>query len=126
MQHSLRKRTKSLVRFVLSVMIGIIVLSPSYAQFTVSGKVVTSEDQSPLPGVNILLKGTTNGTITDSNGEYSIGINSGDDILVFSFVGFNIQEVPVSGRSVIDIILTSDARQLSEVVVTALGIKRED
>jgi TonB-dependent SusC/RagA subfamily outer membrane receptor len=126
MQHSLRKRATSILKLVLSVITLVTVISTASAQFTVTGKVVTSEDQSPLPGVNIILKGTTNGTITDSDGAYSININSGDDVLVFSFVGFNIQEVPVSGRSVIDIVLASDARQLSEVVVTALGIKRED
>lgn len=97
-----------------------------FAQFPVSGKVVASEDNSPLPGVNIVVKGTSNGTITDSNGHYTIDVASQDAILVFSFVGFHAQEEQVAGRTTLDITLVSDARQLSEVVVTALGIKRED
>lgn len=98
----------------------------TYAQFSVSGTVISSDDKSPLPGVNIIVKGTNAGTITDSNGNYAIDAGSQDAVLVFSFVGFHAQESPVSGKTTIDIILTSDARQLSEVVVTALGIKRED
>jgi TonB-linked SusC/RagA family outer membrane protein len=101
-------------------------ISKAHAQFTVSGKVITAEDQSPLPGVNILVKGTSTGTITDVNGNYTINASSQDDVLIFSFVGYNAHEVLLAGRSTLDITLTSDARQLSEVVVTALGIKRED
>ncbi|MBA4055445.1 MAG: SusC/RagA family TonB-linked outer membrane protein, partial [Marivirga sp.] len=95
-------------------------------QFSVSGKIVTSEDMSPLPGVNIIIKGTTTGSITDVNGEYKISTNSPDDVIVVSFVGYRQQEIAISGRNVIDITLRSDARQLSEVVVTALGIRREE
>lgn len=97
----------------------------SYAQLTVTGKVTSGEDGLPLPGVNILLKGTAIGTISDSNGDYVINVTSSQDVLVFSFVGYIAQEVPVEGRSNISVALTTDARQLSEVVVTALGLERE-
>jgi len=95
------------------------------AQRAVSGKVVSGEDQAPLPGVNILVKGSTNGTITDSNGVYSLTVNSENDILVFSFVGFISQEQPVENRTNIEIVLASDAKQLSEIVVTALGVEKD-
>jgi TonB-linked SusC/RagA family outer membrane protein len=107
--------------FVLSLM-----ATPyAMAQRIISGKIVSGEDQSSIPGVNILVKGTTNGTITDADGNYTIGSASDNDVLVFSFVGFLSQEVAVSGRTTIDVSLANDSRQLSEVVVTALGIERE-
>ena len=96
-----------------------------YAQSTVSGTITSGTDGSPLPGVNILLKGTNTGTISDGDGNYRIEVPVSDGILVFSFVGYVTQEVPIEGRTSIDIVLASDATELSEVVVTALGIERE-
>jgi TonB-linked SusC/RagA family outer membrane protein len=93
------------------------------AQGPITGKVTSSDDGSSLPGVNVLLKGTLLGSVTDLNGNYSIEAPT-DATLVFSFIGFNTQEVQVAGRSVIDISMTADVKQLSEVVVTALGIER--
>ncbi len=92
---------------------------------TVSGKVISSEDGEGLPGVNVVLKGTTSGTVTDIEGNYKIDVTSDDAILVFSSIGFLSQEMEVGTKSVIDIELASDVQQLSEVVVTALGIERE-
>ncbi|MEM6360736.1 MAG: SusC/RagA family TonB-linked outer membrane protein [Bacteroidota bacterium] len=91
-------------------------------QRVVSGKVISEDDGSGLPGVNVLEKGTTNGTITDVNGDYSISISDGS-VLVFSFVGFESQEITVGARSTIDVSLLSDIKQLSEVVVTAIGLE---
>ncbi|MBL6449829.1 SusC/RagA family TonB-linked outer membrane protein [Fulvivirga sp. 29W222] len=88
----------------------------------VSGKVTSEEDGSTLPGVNVLVKGTTTGTITDFDGNYKITVPDEAELL-FSFIGFLTEEVPVSGRSVIDVSLTTDITQLSEVVVTAAGIE---
>ena len=104
---------------------GLMSASAAWAQLSVSGKVTSGEDKEPLPGVNILVKGTTNGTISDVNGDYKLTVNSASDILVFSFVGFLSQETSINGRSSVDIILASDAKQLSEVVVTALGIEKD-
>jgi TonB-linked SusC/RagA family outer membrane protein len=95
------------------------------AQRTVSGRIASSEDQSPLPGVNILVKGTTNGTISDADGRFQIPVSSDNDVLVFSFVGFVSQEMTVASRTTFDVTLQSDAKQLSEVVVTALGIEKD-
>ncbi len=88
----------------------------------VSGKVTSMEDNTGLPGVSVLLKGTTVGTITDIDGAYKITVPS-DAVLVYSFVGFESQEVNVGSRAVIDVELASDVKQLSEVVVTAIGLE---
>ncbi|MFZ6010708.1 MAG: SusC/RagA family TonB-linked outer membrane protein [Bacteroidota bacterium] len=97
----------------------------SYAQSTISGRVTSGEDSLPIPGVNILVKGTNQGTITDSDGNYKIDVIDNNAVLVLSFVGYRTAEVPVTGKTTIDVVLATDARQLSEVVVTALGIEKD-
>jgi TonB-linked SusC/RagA family outer membrane protein len=96
-----------------------------YAQTSVSGKITSGEDSSPIPGANILVKGSNAGTISDADGNYSITTPSADAVLVFSFVGYLTQEVAVGGKTTIDVTLPTDAKQLSEVVVTALGIEKD-
>jgi TonB-linked SusC/RagA family outer membrane protein len=93
-------------------------------QRTVSGKIVSGEDQSPLPGVNILVKGIGQGTVSDARGNYTVTASE-QDILIFSFVGFHSQEVALNGRASIDVVLQPDAEQLTEIVVTALGIEKD-
>jgi TonB-linked SusC/RagA family outer membrane protein len=90
---------------------------------TVTGQVL-AEDGSILPGVSIALKGTMKGTTTNGDGKYSLDAPA-NGTLVFSFIGFQSQEVSVGNRTVIDISLKNDISQLQEVVVTALGIKRD-
>ena len=90
----------------------------------ISGKVTLTEDNSPIPGVNVVQKGTTNGTVTDGNGEYKISL-ADDGILIFSFVGMVTQEIAVQSRTVVDVQMIADAKLLNEVVVTALGITQE-
>jgi len=97
----------------------------AFAQATITGQVTAKEDNAPIPGVSIIVKGSTNGTITDSEGKYKLDVNDQATDLTFSFLGFSSQEVKIAGRSVIDISLTADLRQLNEVVVTALGIKKD-
>ena len=96
----------------------------AYAQLTVTGT-VSDKDGSSLPGVSIVQKGTNNGTITDVNGKYSINV-PGDATLLFSFVGMKTVEEPVNDRGNINITLLPGDVDLSEVVVTALGIKRDE
>jgi TonB-linked SusC/RagA family outer membrane protein len=101
-------------------------LSTAWAQErVVTGKVSSSEDGTTLPGVNVVLKGTTNGTVTDAGGNYKLSIPSSGGNLVFSFIGLQTQEIAVGDRSVVDIALSLDVTQLSEVVVTAQGIERD-
>lgn len=92
---------------------------------TVSGRVTSTEDGSSLPGVNVVLKGTTNGTVTDSDGNFNLNIPATGGSLVFSFIGLQTQEVIIGDRSVVDVTLGLDVTQLTEVVVTAQGIERE-
>ncbi|MEQ8926744.1 MAG: TonB-dependent receptor plug domain-containing protein, partial [Fulvivirga sp.] len=100
--------------------------SDSWAQErTVSGKVTSIEDGSSLPGVNVVLKGTTTGTVTDIDGNFKLSVPSDGGTLVFSFIGLATEEVAIGSRSVIDIQMSPDVQQLSEVVVTAVGIQRE-
>lgn len=91
----------------------------------VSGKVTSAEDGSALPGVSVLLKGTTVGTVTDADGNYKLTVAGGGGTLVFSFIGMSGSEVAIGERSVVDISLGLDVRQLSEIVVTAQGIERD-
>jgi TonB-linked SusC/RagA family outer membrane protein len=92
---------------------------------TISGTITSSEDKAPLPGVNVVAKGTTAGVITDTDGKYKLSVPAGATTLVFSFVGFVSREVEIGSRTTVDVVLDPDTKQLSEVVVTAQGIVRE-
>jgi TonB family protein len=92
----------------------------------ISGKVTSAEDGSPLPGVNVLVEGTTQGTVTDSNGAFTLKTSNENKRLVFSFIGLQTQEVSVEEKDKVDVVLKQDVSQLSEVVVTGLGIQRDD
>ncbi|MDJ1468373.1 SusC/RagA family TonB-linked outer membrane protein [Xanthocytophaga flava] len=110
-------------KILLMFCFGILINSSIWAQnTTVTGKVV-SEDKSALPGVSVSVKGTTTGTITDVEGRFSISVPR-DATLLFSFVGYLNQEIQVGNRSTIDVSLIPDVQALSEVVVTAVGIER--
>src|SRR5690606_38558105 len=84
---------------------------------TVRGTVTEGETGEPLPGVNVLVKGTGTGTVTDINGVYSIDVANDDDILVFSFIGYKAEEVVVGSRTTIDVQLSPDLQAMQEVVV---------
>lgn len=94
-------------------------------QIIVSG-VVKDENGDPLYGVNILVKGTTTGLVTDLDGNYRISVPGEDAILVFSYIGYDNQEVVVGNRRTIDIILRESSLMIDELVVTALGMKRSE
>ncbi len=93
---------------------------------TISGKVTSTEYSEPLPGVNVILKGTTQGTVTDIEGDYSLSVPDGAGTLVFSFIGLESKEVAIGNQSTLNVSMSEDAQQLSEVVVTALGVEREE
>lgn len=94
-----------------------------YAQRTVTGK-VTDQSGQPLPGVSVLEKGTKNGTSTNSAGSFTISVNPGS-VLTFSSIGLVTKEVTVGATGSVEVSLAEDANALTEVVVTALGVKRE-
>lgn len=90
---------------------------------TISGTVTSAEDGSTLPGVNVTLKGTKTAAITDASGRYSISVPSTGGTLVFSFIGLKTHEVKIGTSNVINVAMSLDMTQLSEVVVTGYGIK---
>lgn len=114
----MRKTYKLLLVLLLAVL-----AEAAWAQNrSVSGKVTDSGDGSPLPGVSVVIKGSTTGTSTDANGKYTLASVPDNATLVFSFIGFASQEAAVGERSTLDITLTSDVKSLQEIVVTGVGV----
>jgi len=108
---------------ILTLLLAFVVQMTFAQEQTVSGT-VTDEDGLPLPGVTVIIKGTSTGVQTDFDGNYNIEADQ-TDILVFSFVGMQTAEYPVGSTNIVDVVLETDTAQLDEVVVTALGITRE-
>jgi TonB-linked SusC/RagA family outer membrane protein len=107
----------------------VVVLSSAVATFSqqlITGKVTTVDDPLGIPGVNVLIKGTSNGTVTDLGGNYSLEVTNDTCTLVFSYVGFMSEQVKVTGKTTINIVMVPDIESIGEVVVTALGIKRDE
>lgn len=105
--------------------LSLLIAEASIAQSrTVTGRVTSSEDASALPGVSVVVKGTTIGANTDNEGRYSVQAAPGD-VLVFKFIGMQAREQRVGDASTIDVVLAPDARALGEVVVTAFGVEQE-
>tara|TARA_R110000764_G_scaffold175707_2_gene262036 strand:+ start:5823 stop:8918 length:3096 start_codon:yes stop_codon:yes gene_type:complete len=98
----------------------VLLITPVLAQQTIKGTVIDGETGQPIPGVTVLVKGTTNGTSADFDGNYNITA-SNDAVLIFSSIGYNKQEIAVGSRSTIDITLNVDNQQLDEVVVVGYG-----
>ena len=115
-------------RFLLlfMVMVSFLATSVMAQERTISGRVTGEETGTPVPGVNVILKGTTVGTVTDIDGNYKLNVPEEGGTLVYSFIGLTTEEVRIGDQTVINMGMTADIRQLSEVVVTALGIEREE
>jgi len=107
----------------LAALFFLLVMVPSmaYGQATVSGTVTDTTRDAGITGVNVVLKGTTSGAVTDAGGRYSLQVPSVQDTLVFSFVGYRTKEVPIDGRTEIDVVLTPTTVQAGEMVVVAFG-----
>jgi len=115
----MRKITTLLVFLLLAGM------QVAFAQRTVTGRVTKSADNTPLAGVTVQVKGTTTGNITDLDGKFTLPVLNNEAVLVFSFIGFNPKEVTVGAQTSVLIALEESNLMLNEVIVTALGIKRE-
>ncbi len=104
-----------------------IVISPTeiMQQISVTGVITDATTGEPLPGVNILIEGTTNGAISDIEGKYNIVVPNRNSVLIFSFMGYVDERILVGDQTIINVPLTPDIKKLQEVVVTALGIKRD-
>ncbi|WP_426059813.1 SusC/RagA family TonB-linked outer membrane protein [Hymenobacter sp. B1770] len=107
----------------LSAVAWLLLLAPAAVAQVVSGKITSSEGE--LPGVTVLLKGTTVGTATGGDGTYSLNVPNRQGTLVFSFVGYATQEVPIDGRSQVSIVMSTDAKALGEVVVVGYGTQKK-
>ena len=109
------------------IMLMAVGLQQSFAQKTVSGKVIAADNDETLPGVNVVVKGTTIGTVTDIDGNYQIQVPGADAdaILVFSSVGYNTEEITVGNQSTINLTLFPDITQLGEIVVVGYGAQEK-
>lgn len=106
-----------------TLLVVITIFSPhlvSAQQATVSGTVLSSDDNDPLPGVSVVIKGTAEGTQTDANGKYTLAVTE-SQILQFSFIGYTTQEIAVGTQTLINVTLSSDINELDEVVVVGYG-----
>jgi TonB-linked SusC/RagA family outer membrane protein len=97
----------------------------TYIALTVEGK-VTDESGEALPGVNVLEKGTTNGTTTDVNGKFALNVRDESSVIVFSFIGYTTQEITIGNQTSFDVFLVSDVQTLSEVVVVGYGEQKRE
>ncbi|KAB7730865.1 SusC/RagA family TonB-linked outer membrane protein [Rudanella paleaurantiibacter] len=104
---------------------GSVETAPS-ADVVVTGQVKDAQTNAPLPGVNVAVKGTMRGTTTDASGNYRLSVAGSGDVLIFSFIGYVTKEEIVGSRTEINVTLADDQKQLDEVIVTALGVKREE
>lgn len=107
---------------ILILVINITVLAQS--SFTLKGKVVSQEDNLPVPGVNILIKNSTNGTSTDFDGNYTLEVTSGD-VVEFSFLGFLTKSIAITNQRELNVVLVPDTAQLDEVVVIGYGTSKK-
>jgi TonB-dependent starch-binding outer membrane protein SusC len=121
-----RSMKKLLTAIVLVLMVGLLGATVNAQNVTVTGSVKNTSGE-PVPGTTVVVKGTTQGTVTDSDGNYSLSNVQDDAILVFSFVGLKTQEIPVNGRTEISVIMVEEAIGLDEVVAIGYGsVKKRD
>lgn len=127
MENNYKQQLKKVVRYsMLGILVQCFVFASAFAQQTqtVSGRVTATGDDSGLPGVNVIIKNTNIGTTTDADGKYIIQVPAGDQTLLFTFIGYSTQEIPVAGQSVIDVVMVTDVQQLNEVIVVGYGTQQ--
>ncbi len=93
-------------------------------EVTITGKVTSAEDGAPIPGVSVIVEGTTNGTITTFDGDYSLNANQGEK-LIFSFIGMETQTLTIGSESTINIVLAAEVSDLDEVIVVGYGVQKK-
>lgn len=110
------------------LLLGLLLLGwamPSAAQNrTITGKVTSATDKEPIPGVSVVVKGTTIGTSTDINGKYSVTVPSSKSVLIFSYISMKTVEIAVGGNTTVDVTMEDDGKGLDEVVVTAVALEK--
>lgn len=116
------KHTYLLTRYLLLIVMLITTAEYAFAQSTVSGTVTDGDDGSAIPGVNVLVKGTSTGTVTDVEGQYNVTVSGDNPTLVFSSIGYGTQEVAVGSQSTINVTMAPDIAELTEVIVTGYSV----
>ncbi len=116
-----QKHAKILLAFAFLFLAGLPLV---LAQIEISGT-ITDENQDPLPGANVIVKGSTSGTVADLEGNFNLTVPNADAILIFSYTGYATQEIPVGSQTVFNLTLRSDIARLGEIVVTGYGTQRE-
>jgi len=111
--------------FFLALMLAVCIPYTIAQVKTVTGRITSADDGNPIPGVTVIVKEAETGVITNIDGEYSIEVPANGQILKFSFVGMISQEVAIGEQTKIDAVLQTDFVKVDEVVVTALGIRKE-
>lgn len=116
-----------MIKFLLALFLFASFYPLSAQDRVVTGKVISADDNTGLPGVNVVIEGTTKGVSTDVEGNYSISLAPGENVLIFSFVGFQSQSIQVGNQAVVNVTLQTDLAQLEEVVVIGYGtVKKSD
>ncbi|RAV28622.1 SusC/RagA family TonB-linked outer membrane protein [Sinomicrobium soli] len=110
--------------FHFPVLLAFMVCTGLSGQTVISGSVFSSQDGEPLPGVNIVIQGTSEGTVTDFDGKYSLTVHTENPVLVFSYVGFKSQSVAAGNKTVVDVGMEEDLSALDEVIVVGYGTQR--
>jgi TonB-dependent starch-binding outer membrane protein SusC len=123
-RHILLMKFLLLFTLVTGISLTVFADEPEMQQLTVTGTITDSQTGGAMPGVNIVVKGSTVGTISDANGKYSISVPDKNASLVFSFIGYVVKEMPTEGKSVVDIALNADIQNLEEVVVVGYGTQK--
>jgi TonB-linked SusC/RagA family outer membrane protein len=125
MKTQLRKSWQTMLNGLLGSVLALVCLAAVAQAQTVSGRITAVENGEPLPGVNVLVRGTNQGTTTDNNGKYTLKLPSANATIAVSFIGYSKQEIAVGGRSTIDISLEVDTKALGEVVVVGYGTQEK-
>jgi Ca-activated chloride channel family protein len=127
-RHLTGKSTTIIMKRSIWILLALLAFSAGFTPVPgriITGKVTAADDGKPIPGVTIVLKGSTQRTITNGEGTYSINVPEGDQKLVFSFIGYKTQEIKVGTKTTIDVILETDIQKLREVVVTGQGDQKK-
>lgn len=116
------KKIKTIVAFLCLMLSSTAIFS----QKTIEGEVLSATDQTPIPGVNVIISGTMTGTITDMNGKFTLDLPSGGELLEFSYIGFLSEEISTEGKDYLKVLLVEDIKNLDEVVVIGYGTQKKE
>jgi len=120
-----RKHCRLIAKSALTLLLSIFLMGIGLAQERTFIGTVTDESNTPLPGVNVVVKGTTTGTVTDLNGKFAIKVPGNDAVVIVTYVGYGTREIEVGQQTSISVALKEDVKQLNEVVVIGYGVQKK-